>query len=1103
MAAAPPGTVLRYLRGLAVADQTRLLTDAHLLRRFVDRREEDVFAALVERHGQLVWSVCRHVLGDDHDADDAFQATFVVLAHKAGAIRDGACLAGWLQATAYRVALRAKRDAAIRRNHERRGQPMPAAQSLPESVLREALALLDEEVEKLPARQRAVFALCCLEGKSQAEAARQLGWKEGTVSGTLARARQRLRQRLTRRGVTLSAVLTALALDTHAGSAALPAGLARTTARAVLRSLTEGATGSPAAALAAGMLRGMTLVKTKAVTGIFLAMFLALGAGLLALPSEMAQQPPPAVRPQEAAKRVDFFGDPLPQGALARLGTVRFRHGDRIYSEVITPDGKTLASRGFDGAVRLWDTGSGKELARVDLPYPGDWTNTLSLSPDGKHLATATWVENRNRILVWDVAERKLARRMDLPDASRLVTAVSFAEEGKTLAGVFGETVCLWDAATGRELRRFVGHAGVIEALAISPDGKTLATGARDGTVRLWEAATGRQQGQFPRKLALRPDFERLPGLPPAQQRGILSLAFAPDGRALAVSASGEKTFCVWDLEANKELPPFRGDSGEVTTLLFLHDGKTLVSGAWNGLVHLWDVANRKEIRQFRGGDSPVLSLALSRDGKALAVGGLRTVRLWDPSGNKDLRPLPGHHEGVMQIAFSPDGKTAATGVGSWDQRVCLWDTATGKELRQLQAPSGGLQLLRFSPDGRTLTVCNDGLGLTLHSWETATGRRLTLRDFKGSGSFLPSPGGRVIAAAEGKTTLLLWDRVTGKEERLTIPPSWSGRVVSPDGKFLAYDAADQSGTITLRDLKTGQDVHRCQGYPRSLSAFTFSPDGKYLAAAFHFEPRVVVIWETATGRKVAECRGGDEQTTFMALAFSPDGKTLAAGDDRSGTVRLWEVVTGGERHTFRGHVSCVRALAFSPDGRRLASGGEDTLGMVWDLGEPKTPKREGDSLWNDLASADAAVAYRASRALIGQGADGVGLLEKHLKPVVAVPAKQLTDLIADLNSEQFAVRQKATQTLEELADAAELALRKALESDSPLEVRRRVEGLLSKLVLTRSPGRMRLFRAVETLEFLGTPEARRLLERLAGGAPGALLTREARASLARLTTTQ
>jgi hypothetical protein len=235
-----------------------------------------------------------------------------------------------------------------------------------------------------------------------------------------------------------------------------------------------------------------------------------------------------------------------------------------------------------------------------------------------------------------------------------------------------------------------------------------------------------------------------------------------------------------------------------------------------------------------------------------------------------------------------------------------------------------------------------------------------------------------------------------------------------------------------------------------------------------------------------------------MALAFSPDSKTLAAGC-WDGTVRLWEVVTGEERHRFRGHLSAVRALAFSPDGRRLGSGGEDTLGMVWDLAEPKTPKREGDFLWNDLASADAATAYRASRALVGQGANGVAWLERHLKPVATVPAKQLADLIADLNSEQFVVRQKATQTLEALADAAELALRKALEADSPLEVRRRVEGLLNKLVLSRSPGRMRLFRAVETLEFLGTAEARRLLERLSGGAPGALLTREARASLERL----
>ena len=141
-------------------------------------REEEAFAVLMQRHGPLVWHVCRHVLSHDQDAEEAFQATFLVLIAKARSIRNQRALPGWLHRTAYRVALRAKRDLAIRRRHERRGQTMGQSKSLPESVLREALALLDEEVARLPERQRAVFVLCSLEGRSLAEAALELGMEE-------------------------------------------------------------------------------------------------------------------------------------------------------------------------------------------------------------------------------------------------------------------------------------------------------------------------------------------------------------------------------------------------------------------------------------------------------------------------------------------------------------------------------------------------------------------------------------------------------------------------------------------------------------------------------------------------------------------------------------------------------------------------------------------------------------------------------------------------------------------------------------------------------------------------------------------------------------
>src|SRR5262249_17264122 len=168
-----------------------------LLARFLADREESAFAALMRRHGRTVWGVCCRVLGHEQDAEDAFQATFLVLARKAGSIRHSQAVGARLHGAAYRIAMKAKGDAAIRRKHEMQPPGADASGSVACNIsLREGMAILDDEVQRLGVKHRAVFVACCLEGKTMAEAARDLGWKEGTVSGTLARAKERLRHRL-------------------------------------------------------------------------------------------------------------------------------------------------------------------------------------------------------------------------------------------------------------------------------------------------------------------------------------------------------------------------------------------------------------------------------------------------------------------------------------------------------------------------------------------------------------------------------------------------------------------------------------------------------------------------------------------------------------------------------------------------------------------------------------------------------------------------------------------------------------------------------------------------------------------------------------------
>src|SRR5947209_8861458 len=218
MATAQLETLLWHLRKLAAGRESSQRTDRELLDDFSARRDETAFAALVGRHGPMVLRVCRRVLSHEQDAEDAFQATFLVLARNIGTIRKREALAEWLHGVAYRTAMAAKRSAARRRNHEARLTPQAAANATWDDVQ----SVLDEEIQRLSAPFRAAFVLCVLEGKSAPEAAAELGLKPGTVSSRLTRARQRLQQRLVRRGIELSALLAALSVADNTGKAAMP-----------------------------------------------------------------------------------------------------------------------------------------------------------------------------------------------------------------------------------------------------------------------------------------------------------------------------------------------------------------------------------------------------------------------------------------------------------------------------------------------------------------------------------------------------------------------------------------------------------------------------------------------------------------------------------------------------------------------------------------------------------------------------------------------------------------------------------------------------------------------------------------------------------------
>jgi hypothetical protein len=267
-----------------------------------------------------------------------------------------------------------------------------------------------------------------------------------------------------------------------------------------------------------------------------------------------------------------------------------------------------------------------------------------------------------------------------------------------------------------------------------------------------------------------------------------------------------------------------------------------------------------------------------------------------------------------------------------------------------------------------------------------------------------------------------------------------------------------------------------------------------------------VRIWDTATGKETRRLLD-DETSTVRSLAMSPDGRMLAVGGTNK-QVRVWEIATGAKRGLFLGHNGPIICLAFDRDCRRIGSGSEDTTALVWDLtGAAFIPKgmtsdsclQPLEKLWSKLGDADGGCAYAAVWGLVTQGKVATDFLASRLKPAAPVTGARIAALIADLNSHSFEVREKAGDELEALRELAEPALRKVCESSSNPRARQRAQEILAALAAGPDAGRRQELRAVEALERMGTGEAREVLKKLAGGAPEARLTLEAKNAVERM----
>jgi len=816
------------------------------------------------------------------------------------------------------------------------------------------------------------------------------------------------------------------------------------------------------------------------------------GAGLLAAVVALAVSPPQgpgAPLPGEAADRADLYGDPLPPYAVARMGTVRLRDSDRVTYVAFTPDCTAVVSGSgepfADGTLRLWDAATGKELRRFVGHERG--LGGLAICPDGKMLATTS---EDGTARLWDLKTGKELHKLTVGRGPTF--GVAFSPDGKLLA-TGDVAVTLWDIKTGKQLHELEDLPWKrIKCLAYNPDGKSLVSGDWDGTIRFWDVSSGKIT-------------QRITG----HVKAVHSLAFSPDGSVLA-SAGADNTLRQWKVSTGQELRlVMKKEKAWAGLCLALSPDGKIIAGAGgqeDGLIHLFAADTGKELKHFEGQVGLIESLAFSSDGKTLVSGSDdSTVRLWDVATGKELLASLGSQSAVYTLALSPDATTLAVS-SAWGSINC-YDAATGKLLRRLAGhPQQFVGPLAFAPDGKTLFSAASGDAV--RSWNVTTGENLHCLQLKKDNGYPSafSPDRKTVAISGWEQPLRLLDVTTGKELRQF--GQWHAVAFSPDGKALA--TANYEGDIRLWEVATGKELRRIRGSRSAPERLAFSPDGRWLATGADDRDGYsgVQLWSLATGEELHRLRG--HKVRLGAIAFSPDSRTLAtAGDDR--TILLWEVSTGRQRAALTGHQGPVFALAFSRDGRRLASGSKDATALLWDLsGSPlegqrepgKLAAKELEGLWADLAADDAAQAYRAVRALTAAPQQAVPFLRERVRPVPAVDPRRLARWLADLDSNDFSVREKASTGLRELSECAEPALHKSLQESPSAEVRQRVKDLLAAIQAeARTPPapQVRTLRALEVLEQAATPEAKEALEHIGTGAPEARVTREAKASLRRL----
>jgi WD40 repeat protein/serine/threonine protein kinase len=537
--------------------------------------------------------------------------------------------------------------------------------------------------------------------------------------------------------------------------------------------------------------------------------------------------------------------------------------------------------------------------------------NRVAFSPDSKQFVSGSADQT---VRLWDALTGAEIRKFEGHSAG--VIDVCFSHDGsRILSASDDHSLKVWDVQSGQVTLTLNGHLGTVRSAVFSPDDSRIVSGSDDKSLKVWDAQTGTEQ------LSL-----------VGHQAAVLCVNFSSNGQQI-ISGSDDHTAKTWDAQTGKESQTFTYHSSPVLSVCFSPNGQQAVSGGGNGLIKLWNPETGKLQQTFEGHIKSIRTLVFASHGRRLvSASDDKSIKVWDLTTGTEKFTLRGHLDVITSAHVSADDKRIVS--SSVDKTIKVWDALASPEMLSLSGHRNSVECVAFSPDTRR--VVSGGVDRTVKVWDIYAGEpTMTLTGHTGTvQSVAYSPNGLLIASAGGPDQqpgeLKLWHAETGEEIL-----SYQGHTdtvncvhFSPDGTQLLSGSADR--TLKLWDTFSGQLLRTLSGHTDAVTSVSYGPLGRHFVSGSR--DKTLRVWDAKTGQEKNILRGHSE--VVLTVSFSPDAQRVvsgAGGGGKPGELKVWDILTGQETFSLQGHLDAIESVSFSMNGKRILSSSQEGRIKLWD----------------------------------------------------------------------------------------------------------------------------------------------------------------------------